>query len=177
MKASAERHHPLCLDCGYDLLGTVQGGGRVCPECGVSFTLAELAEGRTATWTPAYGYRRVVTILAVRSLVCLPVCTGLAMLVTPALYSPPYWGVVLILSIAGFGLGFVLCFDLPAHARLDSPMLAVVPAVFAWGIVIAAVAISHLLLLPLPGWAAVYAQTTVAAFATLWIVKEMILDG
>ena len=177
MKASAERHHPLCPDCGYDLLGTVAGGTRICPECGASFTLAELAQGPKEIWTMAKGYRRAVTVLAVRSLVCLGVCTGLAMLVTPALYTPPYWGVVLILSIAGFGLGLVLCFDLPAHARLDGPMLAVVPAVFAWGIVIAAVAISHLLLLPLPGWAAVYAQTTVAAFATLWIVKEMILDG
>ncbi len=177
MKASAERHHPPCPDCGYDLLGTVQAGGRVCPECGVSFTLAELAEGREEIWTPAYGYRRAVTILAARSLVCLPVCTGLAMLVTPALHSPPYWGAVLILSIAGFGLGFVLCFNLSAHTGLSGPRLAPVAVGLAWGIVIVAVVISHLLLLPLPGWSAAYAQTTVAAFATLWIVKEMILDG
>ena len=177
MKASAERHHPLCPDCGYDLLGTVAGGGRVCPECGVSFTLAELAEGRTETWTPAKGYRRAATVLAVRSLVCLPVCTGLAMLVTPALYSPPYWGAVLILSIAGFALGFILCFNLSAHTGLSGPMLVPVAAGCAWGIVIAAVVISHLVLRPLPDWPAVYAQTTVAAFATLWIVKEMILDG
>ncbi len=46
-----------------------------------------------------------------------------------------------------------------------------------WGSVIVAVVVSHLLLRSLPGWSAAYAQTTVAAFATLWIVKEMILDG
>ncbi len=177
MKASAERHHPLCPDCGYDLLGTVAGGTRICPECGASFTLAELAQGPKEIWTTAKGYRRAVTVLAVRSLVCLGVCTGLAMLVTPALYSPPYWGAVLILSLAGFALGFILCFNLSAHTGLSGPRLAPVAVGFAWGIVIVAVVISHLLLRSLPDWPAAYAQATVAAFATLWIVKEMILDG
>jgi hypothetical protein len=176
VSSSAERQHPLCLDCGYDLLGTVAGGGRVCPECGVSFTLAELAEGRKEVWTPAHGCRRAVTVLTVRSLFCAPVCIGLAMLATPAFYSPPYWGVILILAIAGFGLGLVLCLNLRAHTGLAGPMLAAITAGFAWGIVIDAVAVSHFFLRPLPGWSAAYAQATVAAFATLWIVKEMILD-
>ena len=168
------RQHPCCPDCGYDLLGTVDAGGRVCPECGEAFTLAELAEGRA--WTPAGGYRRAAMVLAVRSLVCFPACIGLARLVTPALASPPYWGAVLILSLAGFGLGVVLCFDLQAHAGLDGLGLAALATGVAWGNVLAAVAISHFLLMRLPDWTAAFAQMAVGAFATLWIFRQMVLD-
>ena len=53
----------MCPDCGYDLLGSVDAGGRVCPECGWRFTLGELARrGRKGDWTPALGYRRAVTV-------------------------------------------------------------------------------------------------------------------
>lgn len=176
MERSNSRHHPLCPDCGYDLLGSVDARRRVCPECGYEFTLDELSgRGRTGDWTPAHGYRRAVTVLLVKSLVSLPVCTALLWLVTPALASPPYWGVVFVLAIAGFVLGFVLCVNLADDAGFAGPWLAVLAVGCAWSIVVAAAGISHALR-PLPGWMALYAQMTVAAFAGLWIVKGIFLD-
>ena len=87
MERSNSRHHPLCPDCGYDLLGSVDARRRVCPECGYEFTLDELSRrGRTGDWTPAHGYRRAVTVLLVKSLVSLPVCTALLWL-----WSRPHW--------------------------------------------------------------------------------------
>ncbi len=167
----------MCPDCGYDLLGSVDARRRVCPECGYEFTLGELARrGHKGDWTPALAYRRAVTALLVKSLVSLPVCTGLLWMVTPALGSPPYWGVVLVLAIAGFVLGFVLSMNLAAYAGFVGPWLAVLAVGCAWSIVVAAAGISHTFR-PLPGWFALYAEMTVGAFASLWIVKEILLDG
>ena len=100
---------------------------------------------------------------------------GLFWLVTPALGSPRYWGVVLVLAVAGFALGLVLCMNLAEHAGFTGPWLAVLAAGCAWSIVVTAAGISHALR-PLPGWSALYAEMTVGAFASLWIVKGIILD-
>ena len=176
MERSNSRHHPLCPDCGYDLLGSVDARRRVCPECGYEFTLVELSQrGRKGDWTRAPGHRRAVTALLVKSLASLPVCTVLLWLVTPALASPPYWGVVLVLAVAGFVLGFALCVNLAAYAGCVGPWLAVLAMGSAWAIVGAAAGISHWFR-PLPGLMALYAQMTVGAFASLWIVKAIILD-
>ena len=166
----------MCPDCGYDLLGSVDARRRVCPECGYEFTLDELSRRRRkGDWTPALGYRRAVTSLLVKSLMSLPVCMGLLWLVTPALASPPYWGVALILAVGGFVLGFVLCLNLAAYAGFTGPWLAVLAVGSAWSIVVAAAGISHTFR-PLPGWSALYVDMIVAAFASLWIVKGLILD-
>jgi len=172
-----ERSHPLCPDCGYDLVGSVHAGGRVCPECGCNFTISELARAAKQNWTPAIGYRRGVTSLIVKSLIILPVCTGLLWLVTPALWAPPYWGVVFMLAIAGFVVGFVACLNLAERTGLTSPMIGLVAAAFVWADVVTAACVSHFALRPLPDWPAFYAQTTVAIFASLWILKEFVLDA
>jgi len=171
-----DRPHPLCPDCGYDLVGSVRGGGRVCPECGCDFTIGELARATRQNWTPAIGYRRAVTSMIIKSLIILPVCTGLLWIVTPALSAPRYWGVVLVLALAGFVLGFIVCRNLVERTGLATPMLGLVAAAFVWLDVIAAASISHFLLRSLPDFSAFYAQMTVAIFASLWILKEIILD-
>ncbi len=172
-----DRPHPLCPDCGYDLVGSVHAGGRVCPECGCDFTIHDLARAVQQNWTPAIGYRRAVTSLIIKSLIILPVCTGLLWLVTPALWAPRYWGIVLVLAIAGCVLGFVVCRNLVVRTGLAGPMLGLVAAAFVWVDVLAAACVSHFALRPLPDWPAFYAQTTVAIFASLWIVREFVLDA
>jgi len=172
-----DRSHPLCPDCGYDLVGSVRAGGRVCPECGCDFTMGELARAARQNWTPAIGYRRAVTSLTIKSLIILPVCTGLFGLVTPVLRHPPYWGAVLVLAIAGFVVGFVVCVNLPERAGTASPTLGLVAAAFVWADVLAAAGVSHFALRPLPDWPALGAQMTVAIFASIWIFKEFVLDA
>ena len=172
-----ERTHPLCPDCGYDLVGSVRAGGRVCPECGCDFTMGELARAAKQQWTPAIGYRRAVTSLLIKSLLILPACTGLLCIVTPALWQPRYWGAVLVLAIAGFGMGFLACLNLAERTGLASPVLGVIAAAFVWVVVLAAASVSHFALRPLPDWSAVYAQMTVAIFASLWILKEFVMDA
>jgi len=171
-----DRPHPLCPDCGYDLVGSVRSGGRICPECGCAFTIGELARAAKQNWTPAIGYRRAVTSLVIRSLVILPACTGLLWIVTPALGAPPYWGVVLVLAIAGFALGYITCLNLAQRTGLTTPMLGLVAAAFVWLNILTAASISHFALQPLPDLSALYAQLTPAIFATLWILKEFVLD-
>jgi hypothetical protein len=171
-----DRPHPLCSDCGYDLVGSVRGGGRVCPECGCDYTIGQLARALQQNWTPAIGYRRAVTSLVIKSLIILPVCTGLLWLVTPALAASRYWGVVLVLAIAGFVLGYIACLNLVERTGLASPMLGLVAAAFIWLDVLAAAGISHFAFRPLPDLSALYAQMTVAIFASIWILKEVILD-
>ncbi len=171
-----ERTHPLCPDCGYDLVGSVHAGGRVCPECGCSFTIQDLARAAKQNWTPAIGYRRAVTSLTIKSLLILPVCTGLLWLVTPALWAPRYWVVVLVLAIGGFVLGFVVCRNLPERTGLASPVLGLVAAAFVWVVVLTSAGVSHFALRSLPDWPAFYAQTTVAIFASLWILRAFVLD-
>jgi hypothetical protein len=172
-----DRPHPLCPDCGYDLVGSVRGGGRVCPECGCDYTIGQLARAVQQNWTPAIGYRRAVTSLVIKSLIILPVCTGLLWLVTPALGASRYWGVVLVLAIAGFALGYIACLNLVERTGLASPMLGLVAAAFIWLDVLAAAGISHFALRPLPDFSALFAQMTVAVFASLWILKEFVLDA
>ena len=172
-----ERTHPLCPECGYDLVGSVRAGGRVCPECGCDFTIGELARAAQQNWTPAIGYRRAVTSLIIRSLIILPACTGLMWLVTPVLWRPPYWGAVLVLAIAGFVVGFVACLNLPERTGLATPRLGLVAAAFVWADVLTAACVSHFVLRPLPDLPAFCAQMTVAIFASIWILKEFVLDA
>ena len=169
--------HPLCPDCGYDLVGSVHMGGGVCPECGCKYTLGKSAQALQQQWTPAVGYRRAVTSLAIKSLILLPVCTVGLCIITPALWLPPYWITILVLAIAGYAMGFVICLNLSERSGLASPMLGLVAAVFVWAVVLAAAGASHFVLRSLPNLPAFYAQTTVAFFACLWILREFVLDG
>ena len=169
--------HPLCPDCGYDLVGSVHMDKGVCPECGCEYTRRELARTIQQQWTPAVGYRRAVTSLMVKSLIILPLCTVILCLATPSLYAPPYWGAVLVLAIAGYVLGFVVCLNLPARTGLAGPMLGLVAAAFVWLDVLVAAGVSHFALRSLPDWPAFYTQTTVAMFASLWIFKAFVLDA
>ncbi len=169
--------HPLCPDCGYDLVGSVHTGGGVCPECGCEYTRREVARIARQQWTPAIGYRRAVTSLTIKSLILLPLCTVLLCLVTPALWLPPYWGAVLVLAIAGYVFGFVVCLNLHERTGLAGPVLGLVAAAFVWLDVLTAIGVSHFALRSLPDWPAFFAQTTVALFASLWILKEFVLDA
>ena len=166
----SERAHPLCPDCGYDLIGSVRAGGRVCPECGCDFTVGELARAARQNWTPAIGYRRAVTALVIRSLIILPACTGLMYLVTPVLWHPPYWGAVLVLAIAGFAVGFVVCLNLPERTGLATPMLGLVVAAFVWADVLTAACVSHFPLRSRTDWPPFSAQARGPGCARPWIL-------
>ena len=42
------RRHPLCPSCRYDLVVTVEEGGRTCPECGTAIPFMKPARAETA---------------------------------------------------------------------------------------------------------------------------------
>ena len=67
------KSHPLCPECKYDLIATVEAGRRICPECGYEFEMYELrGEKRPGDWTFQIGLRNTVISLILRSLVILP---------------------------------------------------------------------------------------------------------
>ncbi|MHC4217762.1 MAG: hypothetical protein ACYSU7_04820 [Planctomycetota bacterium] len=137
------RRHPTCPHCGYDLVATVDAGGRVCPECGYEFELSEL--GRSAMpgdWTPARGLRRLVAVVAIRAAVCLVVWTvllvALSMLcggvrsVAPAGVLMAVWvccGVLVLIS--GAVVGAVVGRRLEEAAGFRAPFLLAVPIIAA----------------------------------------------
>lgn len=70
-------HHPLCPECGYDLVATVESGGRVCPECGFKFELHELRrQVQKGDWTPTRGLMSVLLHLSGRAVPCLALWIG-----------------------------------------------------------------------------------------------------
>ncbi len=71
-KFRTERH-PLCPECEYDLIATVDAGHRTCPECGLEFSLYELLNNTLpGDWTIARGFRRVLLRCVARGVIFVP---------------------------------------------------------------------------------------------------------
>ena len=106
---------------------------------------------------------------------CGALCAGLDWLITPTMPSPPYWGVALLLALAGIVLGWWLSVDLAWQAGFYSPWLVVLAVVFAWAAVIGGIALSSIVWgrLP-PDWPAAITLLTTAVFATLSIIRAAI---
>ena len=61
--------HPLCPECGYDLVATVAQDRRTCPECGREFEIHELRrEVRRDDWTPARGLLKLTRIQSLKAI-------------------------------------------------------------------------------------------------------------
>jgi len=98
--------HPLCPECGYDLVATVAENGRTCPECGYAFELDEVRrEVREDDWTVARGLRRAFFVLGARLVVSLA-AWGLLVLVVDLLYG---WLVTPGSGMIGFSILITLC--------------------------------------------------------------------
>ena len=147
---------------------------RVCPECGRRFTRYEIASGQRP-WTPWRSLRRASGVLALRALVALPACFLLDMLLLPALSSPPYGVLLLMLAVAGLALGWWLGRGLVDFMGCKSLALTALAVAFGWATVGCAAALADLVW-PVDGWTEVYALHTAAVFATLWILKSTALD-
>lgn len=176
-KAPAEsRLHPFCPECGYDLVGTFAAGSRRCPECGRIATPDRPGdESGAGRWTPWIGARHAAATLIWRAAIAAMLCAGLDWFLTPALSSPPYWRVMLVLAVSGLALGWALSADINAEAGFSGPGLALLVSAFAWAAVIGGVAIAYVLRPP-PGLAPTAVQLVTGVFATLWIVKVTVME-
>ena len=169
------RRHPVCPQCGYDLVGTVEAGRARCPECGYEFSLAELRrQGRRGDWTVWAGLRRAAAVLLVKSIVCLPLVAGLFWLLAPGL-SCPDWRAIVVLVVAALGFGYLLGHNLTEHAGFVSPVVTLLGALFAWMLVIVGVMVSGLFR-PFPGPIGAYTMVVAGVSATAWIIKTTIFD-
>ncbi len=173
---ASKRRHPLCAECGYDLVGTVEADRRTCPECGVEFELADLVHERLpGDWTPWRGLRRAALRLGLKSAVCVPVLVGLMVLVSFVFSSPPFVPAFLVFAVAGVALGVVLGHRLFEHAGFVSAWVTGLGIALAWGVAGAAVAIGALIR-PLPGWPAAASLFIAGGFATVSMVRQAFLE-
>jgi len=140
--------HPLCPNCGYDLVATVDAGGTVCPECGYAFELHELGrEVRPDDWTLARGLRRLALALGVRVVACFIGFTAILWAADALINAlgpkvPMGMKVMLIfvaavtIFTAGGGVGHILARDAEERAGFVSPLLAVVITLVGWVVII-----------------------------------------
>ena len=156
------RRHPLCPECGYDLVATVDAGHRVCPECGCEFEIGELRQAvLPEDWTAGRGLARASLRLLVRAVPCLLVWTGLlwAVIAVAAWISVgrhwfvvlvAYLGALLILVVTSLGIGRVLAKGMDEEAGVVSIAVAALVTAFACAVIVAgAFAVS--LVLPAAG--------------------------
>jgi hypothetical protein len=142
------RHHPLCPECGYDLVATMDAGRNVCPECGRQFEPHEVRRAvLPEDWTVARGLRRASLVLLRRSVPCLPgwiiVLWGIAALAA-RLAAGRNWRIamvsyivaMLLLMIAGAVIGRTLAKNMDEIAGVTSLLVTALITAFAWGAII-----------------------------------------
>lgn len=113
------------------------GGGRPArktPDLAVTKKRVPARIGRD--WTTVTGFRRAAVFLVLRSIVCLPVLTGVLWLATFA------WTAAMPMILAGVSLGAVLGHRLKERTGLVGAPVTLLALVVAWAITIAAVVIA-----------------------------------
>jgi hypothetical protein len=147
------KRHPLCPECGYDLVATIADGRDVCPECGFQFEMHELVrEVRPEDWTPWRGLRRMGLVLAARAVVVflgwsviLWVTNALLAIVGPAVSGfgrvMLLLGAAVIIFAAGGAVGHLLARRAEEHAGFMSPLLGAVITIVAWAVILLGVSV------------------------------------
>ncbi len=167
---------PKCPKCGYDLTGTLAAERTICPECGVDFEVSRMrsVEVREDLWNTARGVQQIVLAMAMRAVVSILVLAAAFFVLIPALASPPYWKIVLLLSVTGIGLGVAIMWELPLPTRGFRLMMACLALVAAWCCPFVAAGLASAL--RPAGWLGVMVLVApTAAFATLWIARDVLL--
>jgi hypothetical protein len=138
------RRHPLCPDCGYDLVATIDAGRNVCPECGGEFEEQELKRALLPEdWTLPRGLGRAATALLLRAAVCL---IGWTAVLTGTLLASTWiatrlggtWIIFImllalgIIFIAAGVLGRILARGMDEIAGITSPLICALITLFAW---------------------------------------------
>lgn len=138
MTLSRGQRHPLCPGCRYDLVATVDVGGRVCPECGEEFEPHELLrEVRPGEWTEFGGVKKLAQILAIRIAIALPIWLMWIYLVSGGIFvgATSVWLLFLLVVHLGLGglLGRIVWKELPERSGFDGlfPFVAAVAALAA----------------------------------------------
>ncbi|TVQ55183.1 MAG: hypothetical protein EA377_03915 [Phycisphaerales bacterium] len=140
--------HPLCPECGYDLVATVAQDGRTCPECGYEFEIHELRrEVRRDDWTPARGLLNLAKIQGLKAIALGLIVAGVLGLLQILLEDTIRQaagiisiflliGLLIVTAIVGGVAGAVLSKDANEQAGMDGIIVAVM------GIIITAITIT-----------------------------------
>ena len=129
-----KRRYPLCPDCEYNLVATVDAGGRTCPECGEEFDLHDLDwQAGANEWTLREGMMSLAWALARRGAFCglawlLLVCGVLMLMDLTGMNS--FWVTIGVVAgpAAGWWLGGVMardCEDIAGCTGLLIPTAAI----------------------------------------------------
>ncbi|UCD73856.1 MAG: hypothetical protein JSV91_08655 [Phycisphaerales bacterium] len=165
------RRHPLCPECGYDLIATVEAGRRICPECGCEFDPSELRpETLPGDWTIARGLRRATTSLLIRAIPALGVWfafTWFHTAFTRQLGDTIVW-ITFISVIPGVLIGAILAWKLSSNAGFASRLLVVMAVAVLTLVIAAGSFLVHLLVSPLTSPAVYY--TAIAAVCAVGII-------
>ena len=176
-----QQRHPLCPQCRYDLIATVEAGRHICPECGYEFEAWELrGKKRPGEWTMWTGLRRVLVSLMLRSLIILPLWAGLVWVLSSVLANITlggrgFTGIAIILTIPGIAIGHVLMTGLADRAGFQSMLLGALAAAFAIGTIIGGIALAEVFQ-PLPGWWGGFTAIAMSLFAVAWIIRIAVLE-
>jgi len=151
------RRHPLCPNCGYDLVATIDAGRTVCPECGCEFEPHEVRRAvRPEDWTLGRGLRRAAAVLLLRAVLCL---IGWTAVLTGTLLASTWiatrlggvWIVFImllalaIIFLAAAVAGRILAKGMDEIAGITSPLISALITLFAWMSIAAGTAIAGLL--------------------------------
>ncbi|MHC5114420.1 MAG: TFIIB-type zinc ribbon-containing protein [Planctomycetota bacterium] len=178
--------HPLCPECKYDVVATIDAGSNVCPECGCIFEPHELLyEVRPGDWTLWRGTRKALGALALRGLICLLFWTGLIIGLTliveqmTLLPRATRWGLELVsgLTIIGTGatIGWFMASGMNDRAGFTGWSLTLLVVLAAWIVIFVAVTAVELL-----GLVSLYSGSMLMLITGIgsggWIIKILILD-
>lgn len=176
-----QKRHPLCPECKYDLIATVESGHCVCPECGYEFEMDELrGEKRPGDWSPGRGLMIVMVTTCLRAILILPFWTGLIWLITPLLSMFPvhigsFAGISIGMAIPGIIIGYCFGNRLTEKAGFVSPLITAIALLAALSVIYGGVVLSQLSR-PLLGWHEGMMLTATMAFAIAWIIKKTLVD-
>ena len=142
------RRHPLCPECGYDLVATIDAGRRICPECGRQFEPHEVKRAvLPEDWTVVRGLRRSAAALALRFLICL---VGWVAVVSAILAGSTWiatrvgsrWTLLIMLLamalifIAAGVVGRILARNMDEIAGTTSSLISAFITLFAWAAIV-----------------------------------------
>lgn len=176
-----QKRHPLCPECRYDLIATVDSGSRICPECGYEFELSELrGEKRPGEWSPGRGLMIAAFTTLIRAILILPIWTGLIWFISPALTAYPLHfrailAIIAIFAIPGIIIGYCFSYNLTEKAGFVSSFITAFTSLTAIFVIYGGVTLSQIFR-PLPGWIPGALIVVPMAFAVTWIIKKTLLD-
>lgn len=169
------KRHPLCPECKYDLIATVEAGRRICPECGYEFEMYELrGEKRPGDWTFQIGLRNTVISLILRSLVILPLWAAIIWVMMTYMSNFGRLNAI-ILPLLGIAMGYGFSTKLSDRAGFAGNVLLFMSWLFAIVVIISGITIVQLFH-PLTPYQKYFLSLWGGIPALLWILKVMVLD-